>query len=414
MDIGIIGGGASGMILASKIKNNNVTLIEKNSKLGKKLLITGNGKCNFTNDDFSDLSLIYNNEFALKLVKRFDNKSFINFFNEIGIEEKKEVHRGITYYYPNSNKSTSVYYNLIDKINDNKVNIKLNSEVKDIKFDNNKFVVIVNDGDNLVFDKIVIATGGKSYSITGSDGFGYSLAKLFNHNIVEPLPALCGLKYSDNDLKDLKGVRIDAIVNAWDEVNGSLCFLAKEEGEIQFNDYGVSGIPVMNLSRIVNRKIFEKHKIVLFLNISNNFAPNIKKATESMVFKLNDRKKNIFYKKASDFLCGYVPDELARVILSRSKVKFDNCVSEITDENIKLIAKNLLNFRIDVKGYTDFNNAQVTIGGVDTSEINEVNLESKLQKGLYFIGEVLDIDGRCGGYNLQLAYATASIVADNI
>ena len=172
MRIGIIGGGASGMMLAAQLKNRDVTIIERNNKLGKKLLLTGNGKCNFTNYNFTDLNHKYNNDFAISIYNKFDNISCIDFFADIGVVSKVETHKGINYIYPNSNKSLSVYYCLIDRIINNGVKILYNSLVKDVKYIDNKFILTLDDNKKLEFDKIVLATGGKSYSNTGSDGFG--------------------------------------------------------------------------------------------------------------------------------------------------------------------------------------------------------------------------------------------------
>ena len=409
MNIGIIGGGASGMILASKLKNKTVTLIERNSKLGKKLLLTGNGKCNYTNADFTNLENIYNNNFAKQVYSKYDNNSFIKYFEDIGIVSKYETHRGIKYVYPNSNKSTSVVYNLLDKIISNNVDIKYNSCVKKILNKIEKFEVILENGEKFTFDKLVIACGGNSYKNTGSDGLGYSLSKSLGHRIISIYPALCALKYSDNDLKKVKGVRVDARLNF--ETN-DLKF--EEIGEIQFTDFGISGVPILNLSRIISKHINDGNTVCINLDFYyNDEYSNYNEHINNLVNKLIERKNQITYKSISDFLCGFLPDEINEVILKRSNISSNNIVN-LSEKEIIHIAENIINFKIDIVATASFDNAQITIGGVDTSEINQDTLESKIVKNLYFTGEILDIDGKCGGYNLQLAYSTASIVADSI
>lgn len=403
MDIAIIGGGASGMMLASKLKNKKVTLFEKNAKLGKKLLLTGNGKCNFTNMDFENLNEIYNSDFAKNIYRKYDNISFINYFKELGIVPKVEVHKGIKYLYPNSNKATSVYYNLLDKIKDNKIDIVLNANIESILYKNNKYILETADKE-FEFDKVVISTGGKSYKNTGSNGSGYILAKSLGHSIKPTFPGLCALKTENKDLKDLKGIRVDGRVIAdFDNIH------FEEVGEIQFTEFGISGIPIMNLSRKVSPYLSKSIEIRLDFSVALNDS-----ISETDIEKyLIDRKNKVYYKDMKDFLCGFLPDELCDIIIKRSKVVSKDLAS-LNEKETNVLANNIVNFNIIINGTADFNNAQITVGGVDTNEVNEDTLESKLVRNLYFTGEVLDIDGKCGGYNLQLAYSTASIVADSL
>lgn len=404
MRVGIIGGGASGMILASKLKNKDVTILERNSKLGKKLLLTGNGKCNFTNMDFDDITNIYNNNFAINVFRKYDNCSFIEYFKEIGIVPKVEVHKVIRYLYPNSNKSTSVYYNLLDRIVSNGVKIEYDSCVKDIQVKGDEFIVTCESLKTYVFDKLVLSTGGKSYKNTGSDGKGYELAKILGHNIKNVYPGLCALKFEDKDLKNLKGIRVEVKISVHNDIVDF-----DEIGEIQFTEFGLSGIPVMNLSSKLSGHLSKT------IQINLNFAIMIDKDIniEELVDYLKERQKSLTYKKVEDFLCGFLSNELGEVIIARSNVRSKN-TNELSEEDIKSIANNIINFKIGISGTADFDNAQITIGGVDVDEISPNTLESKLIKNLYFTGEIIDIDGRCGGYNLQLAYSTASIVADSI
>ncbi|MBR1844960.1 MAG: aminoacetone oxidase family FAD-binding enzyme [Lachnospiraceae bacterium] len=429
MNIGIIGGGASGMMLASLIKTKDkVTLIDANAKLGKKLLLTGNGKCNFTADDFTDLHNIYNNDFARAIYKRYDRDSFLSFMKNIGIEPKLEWHKGRGYYYPNSNKSTSVYYALLDKIKANGVNIVYNAKVINIESDNNKKTsdndknatnyIVETETDRYVFDKIVIATGGMSYKNTGSDGSVYKILEILKHRVVKPLPGLVGFAHNDHDLKGLKGVRVDAkvIATIYDK-DSKILKEYIETGEVQFNENYISGIPMMDMSRYINRYIDDGYKVELRLNLYNR---------EDLYDYLVKRRENLYYKKAQDFLCGLLPDELANVIIKRTQNEMHNdtsnrrgelCepeVENLTNGFLKSLVKYITNFKIGNISLGNFDNAQVTLGGVDINEVNVDTLESKIYKGMYFTGEVLDIDGRCGGYNLQLAYSTAVLVSHSL
>ena len=408
MRVGIIGGGASAMILASKLKKIDVTIIERNSKLGKKLLLTGNGKCNYTNLDFDDLGSIYNNYFALNVYKKYDNSSFIDYFKELGIVPKVEIHKGIHYVYPNSNKSTSVYYCLLDKIIVNKVKILYDKKVVDVKCNNKVFSVVCSDNAVYEFDKIVLATGGASYSKTGSDGIGYEIAKKLGHKITNIIPGLCALNYNflvKNVFLNGK-CRVNATVS-YNDIDSKFI----ESGELQFNEDTISGIPVLNLSSKVGRTLASKKNIELSIDFSDVLIDknDVEKYNKVKSFLL-DRKNNTDYRRIEDFLCGYLPEEINEVIFKLAKLEGKK-ISELTEPDINRLADIILNFKINISYKNDFENAQITLGGVDTSQVYNETLESKLVKGLYFTGEILDIDGKCGGYNLQLAYSTASLVA---
>ena len=411
MRIGIIGGGASGMILASKLKNKDVTIIEKNNKLGKKLLLTGNGKCNFTNMDFSCVTEIYNNEFAVNCFKKYDNISFINYFKSLGIVPKIETHKNRDYVYPNTNKSSSVYYCLYDKIISNNTKILYNTCAYDIRIEDNIFLIDIGNDQTLKFDKLVISTGGCSYKNTGSDGSFFSVIKNIGHKVTDLHPGLCPLSYK-NKLDFKNSFRVNALLYVLNNEK----IIYKEFGEIQFNEKSISGIPILNIS---NKTHLNKSLSKIYLDFSYNLLSdnddNINTANRinELINILTLRKKELSYRKTIDFLNGFLPDELNEFIYKKCKIDKNN-VFELTDENIKNIAKEIICFEIDLSDDKSFENAQITLGGVDTNYINIDSLESKIIKGLYFTGEVLDIDGICGGYNLQLAYSTASIVADNI
>ncbi len=413
MRIGIIGGGASGMMLAAQVNNKDITIIERNNKLGKKLLLTGNGKCNFTNLNFNDLNNKYNNDFAINIYHQFDNISFIDFFNNIGVVSKVETHKGINYIYPNSNKASSVYYCLLDRINNNGVDVIYNSLVKNVKYIDEKFCIALDDDRNLVFDKLVLATGGKSYGNTGSDGIGYSIAKKLGHTIITPTPGLTSLKYNFSDNVELKlngKCRVNAKVS-YNSYKDNVFF--EEYGEIQFNDNTISGIPILNLSNKITRKLINSEAVHITIDFSSSLLYNYEQqliSKEIVKSTLNSRRQNTLYRNVRDFLCGYLPDEINEVVLKLSNLKKIR-VSELTDDDIDKLTNHIVKFNLTISEPPNFDNAQITLGGVNTEEIDVNTLESKIIKGLYFSGEVIDIDGICGGYNLQLAYSTASIIA---
>ena len=413
MRIGIIGGGASGMMLAAQVNYKDITIIERNNKLGKKLLLTGNGKCNFTNLNFNDLNKKYNNDFAINIYHQFDNISFIDFFNNIGVVSKVETHKGINYIYPNSNKASSVYYCLLDRINDNGVDVIYNSLVKNVKYIDEKFCIALDDDRNLVFDKLVLATGGKSYGNTGSDGIGYSIAKKLGHTIITPTPGLTSLKYNFSDNVELKlngKCRVNAKVS-YNSYKDNIFF--EEYGEIQFNDNTISGIPILNLSNKITRKLINSEEVPITIDFSSSLLYNYEKqliSKEIVKSILNSRRQNTLYRNVRDFLCGYLPDEINEVVLKLSNLKKIR-VSELTDDDVDKLTNHIVKLNLTISEPPNFDNAQITLGGVNTEEIDVNTLESKIVKGLYFSGEVIDIDGICGGYNLQLAYSTASIIA---
>ncbi len=436
MDIGIIGGGISGMILASKLNKHKVTILESNNRLGKKLLLTGNGKCNYTNMNFDNLDYIYNCKLAKELYNKYDNASFISYLYKLGIVPKIEVHKNIKYVYPNSNKATSVYYALYDKIISNNVKIKCDELVDKVYKENGKF--IVNAKNDYIFDKLVFATGGITYIKNECASTALSCIKSLGHTIVELSPGLTPINYSIKDVNlnkfDFNGFRIDAEVNYIDSEK-----VYSEYGEIQFTKVNLSGIPILNMSNIISKPLnIYNENIVLHLDFSNAILNvihynkdvnnnetlyKIKSINEykenqknrlSVVFDiLINRKKELYYKNSQDFLCGFLPDELNQIIFSILKVKAKK-VNDLSSNDILEIAKNLIDFKVYAAKSLKLDNAQITIGGVNTNEVNRDTLESKIVDGLYIIGEALDINGICGGYNIQIAYSSALTVANSL
>lgn len=405
----VIGGGASGMVASiyAKRKGNEVILIDKNNNLGKKILITGNGKCNYWNRDISFKHYNSSDMDVLEKIITEDNKLEIeNFFGRLGIIPK--IKDG--YYYPFSNQATSIQTALILENELLGVKILNNEEVLSVK-KNDKCFEIVTSNRKMVVDKVILSTGSRACPKTGSDGLGYKIARSFGHTIIEPLPALVQLKLDAPFLKDWAGIRSDVKVSLYE--NGKL--LKSEVGEIQLTDYGVSGICVYQLSSLVSRGLYNSCKEEIEINFLNNL--NICGEDEFINF-FNERNKNVRDRNISQLLDGILNYKLINLILKICKIDrglFWNKIS--VDKKIEL-GKRLTRFRLNVCGTNSFDSAQVCSGGVKLSEINPNTMESLKIDGLYISGELLDVDGECGGFNLGFAWISGYLagisVGDNI
>lgn len=399
MNIYIIGGGASGVacaIEASKNPNNEITIIEKNDKLMKKLSITGNGSCNFTNDSFfsfeHETNLIYNNTFFRKIYKNFNQNKLLAYIKDLGIDYIYKEHYGSKYYYPFDKSARNLCFNLYDILISRKVNIIYNEEVIDIKIINNQYIITTNKNEYKA-EKLVVSTGGASYPKTGSDGKMFNILKDIGINIIEPIPSLTPLIFNDKKLSSLKGIRLEAEIRV--EVDNKECF--RDYGEIQFNENSVSGIPILNASSKIARLIKNKNSIKLIIDM----LPDIED-----ISYLTARQNQIKYKKAKDFMCGIVDSKIFNYIIDKNNIKFNNdrLVSDIYIKELSAIFNSLKNFEINIIDLAGFDIAQTTKGGVDIKSINDLTYESQQYKNLYFTGEVIDVDGICGGYNLSFAF----------
>lgn len=388
MKVVIIGGGASGLISGIYAsKNNDVTILEKNEKLGKKILVTGNGRCNYFN---SDMNIENYHSKNIELLNQIINKQNINeilsLFDKLGIIPN--IKDG--YYYPYSNQAVSIQNTLSKEVEN--LNIKLNTEVLSVEY-KDKFIIKTNNG-NYEADKLIVSTG----SNIGSNGIGYDIAKCFKHSIIDVKPALVGLVGKANYYKGWNGIRATV----------KLSYNKKEEtGEIQLTNYGISGICVMNLSSQILEEI-ENNNI---LNI--NFIPflNINSLEEFKEF-LNKRNNNLKNRNISELLDGFLNYKLVNILLKLSNINNQEKLRNI--KNIDMLYDNLTNFKFEVKESNGFNNAQTCSGGIPLTEINLSTMESLKQKNLYFTGELLDADGKCGGYNLAFAFITGFIAGSNL
>ena len=394
MKIGIIGGGASGLVAAIKAKNQNneVIIFERNKECGKKILATGNGKCNYWNDS---QSLFYYEsstpELLEYIINDYTEEKVLNLFNNLGIIPK--IKNG--YYYPFSNQASTIKNVLLDEIK--RLNIKVENEflVDNIELYNDKFIVVGNN-KKIIVDKLILSTGSLAAPKTGSDGMGLKFLKQFGHNIIKPLPALVQLISDGSYLKDWNGIRTDVEVSLYE--NGT--FIKSQIGEIQLTNYGVSGICIFNLSNYVARGLDNGNDELISINFMP-FLSDIERAIEWFNEKTLVTNKNI-----NDLLNSVLNNKLADVILKESKVNINKKFNELTDFEQQKIIDNCISFKVNIKGTKTFEEAQVASGGVLLSEINLETMESKLIKNLYITGELLDITGECGGYNLGIAWRT--------
>lgn len=397
-DIVIIGGGVSGIVSAIKSFNgrNRITILERNDKCLKKLLLTGNGRCNYFNDDTSISNYHSMREDLLDKVINSDNMSrVIDFYNELGIIPK--IKNG--YYYPFSNQASTVRDALMFEVMKLGISIKYNYLVEKIERSNNKFII----NDSIVCDKVIIATGSCSYPKTGSDGMGYDFLRKFGHNIIKPLPALVQLNSDFKYCRELSGIRSDVILSLYEDDE----FISSSVGEVQLTDYGISGICTFNLSHFVTRGLDVGKKEVIKVNFLPFIKDNYMEWFNTYSNKHND--KNIYM-----LLCNILNYKLVKVILKVCSIDNETYYNELDYNSRSLLIDNLTNFKFNIVSTKDFNFSQVCNGGVSLDEVNLSTFESLIVDGLYITGEVLDINGNCGGYNLICAVISGILVGDDL
>ena len=397
-DIVIIGGGVSGIVSAIKSFNgrNRITILERNDKCLKKLLLTGNGRCNYFNDDTSISNYHSMREDLLDKVINNDNMSrVLDFYNELGIIPK--IKNG--YYYPFSNQASTVRDALLFEVMKLGISIKYNYLVEKIEHSNNKFII----NDSVVCDKVIIATGSCSYPKTGSDGMGYDFLRKFGHNIIKPLPALVQLNSDFKYCRELSGIRSDVILSLYEDDE----FISSSVGEVQLTDYGISGICTFNLSHFVTRGLDVGRKEVIKVNFLPFIKDNYMEWFNTYSNKHND--KNIYM-----LLCNILNYKLVKVILKVCSIDNETYYNELDYNSRSLLIDNLTNFKFNIVSTKDFNFSQVCNGGVSLDEVNLSTFESLIVDGLYITGEVLDINGNCGGYNLICAVISGILVGDDL
>lgn len=394
MEIAIVGAGASGCVAAIILASRGykVYLLERKDRILKKVLVTGNGTCNFTN-----INATYDNYFSIgnkiskEIFEKYSYKDVIEFFESLGILHKVESRGRV---YPNSLQAASIVDALRFKIDSlNNIDLRLNFEVSKIRKKGFKFNISNNEDIVLSVDKVVIATGGISYPQLGSNGSGYELAKKMGHNVSKLYPVLAQLKTDKEYVKGLEGVRIKTKLKVYFKDK----FLREDENELIFTQYGISGTVIFNMSYLT--ALYGMENIYFHFD----FLPEY--SEEKIVKILRDIRKNIGYSLVENFLNGLINKKLGIFLIKKIGIeKLNTKINKISDEEILSLAKILKKYVIKAYDTTGFSNAQVTAGGILNTEINNYTLESLIVKDLYFIGEVLDVFGDCGGYNLNWCF----------
>lgn len=414
MKVVVVGGGASGMLAAitAAKENNEVILLEKTSSLGNKLKITGKGRCNLTFDgDEEDFrkNIVSNYKFMYSSFSNFSNYDVIQYFNNIGIPTK--VERGGRVF-PVSDKATDIVNALQKELKKYNVKVILNANVVKLIIQNTKIIgVKLSDGRIINLDKCVIATGGKSYSSTGSNGDGYVLLKEVGHSVTNIFPALVPLKSNDAICKNLQGLSLKNIsINLIDKTNNKLIY--SDFGEMMFSHFGVTGPVILSSSSRLNKvkDVYNKLKnnnIKLVIDLKPALTAEV---LDKRIIRDFEKYTNKEFKNALNDL---LPQKLIPEVIKLSKIDENIKVHQITKEMRENLVKVIKNIEVIINDFMPIDMAIVTSGGINVKEVNPKTMESKIVKDLYIVGELLDLDAYTGGYNLQIAFSTGVAAGKN-
>ena len=392
-EIAIIGGGAAGFVAAitAAKSGKKVVILERKERVLKKVLVTGNGRCNMTNVK-ADITHYFGKNIDLieNILNSFTPKDTMEFFNELGIicneEERGKV-------YPLSGQAASIVDAL--RFEAEKLGIVTETEfyVRKVEKDGFKFKIYSEDKRKIEANRVILATGGQSYPELGSNGSGYEIAKELGHSVTKLSPSIVQLKTEKYQVKGLQGIKLDTAVTAYGD-NKKICTY---NGELLFTDYGISGNVVFNISFVMP----------LYKNVEFEIDFMKKFDYNELYDILKKRKEILGHLTMEQYFNGMINKKLGQFLAKMSGIeKLSKPVNTLSDDEIRNLCNVLKKYRINVLETTGFKNAQVTAGGVPLDEINTETLESKKVKGLYFAGEVLDVYGECGGYNLQWAWAS--------
>ena len=407
MKVVVIGGGPAGMVSAiSAARNKNeVVLLEKNNSLGRKLLITGKGRCNITSSlDMNDFisNIPGNGRFLFSVFQSFTNNDIIDLLRKNGVEVKEERGNRI---FPLSDKAEDVLNALIKEMKRNNVTIKTNSKVTKILVKESKVTgVELENGERLVADKVILATGGKSYPVTGSNGDGYILASALGHTIKPVRGSLVPLETERELVSKLQGLSLRNVkITIKDIQNNKIIY--NDFGEMLFTHFGVSGPTILSSSAHLLRyknidELLKNKKIKLFIDLKPALTHE---QLDLRIRRDFEQEKNKCFKNSLDKL---LPQKMIPVIIKLSNIDSNKKVNEVTKEERIKIVELLKNFQITITDFRPVEEAIVTAGGINIKEINPKTMESKIVDGLYFAGEIIDVDAYTGGFNLQIAYST--------
>ena len=401
--IAIIGGGPAGILAAgiAGSHNKNITLFEKNERLGKKMFITGKGRCNITNASPIEVffeNIVSNKHFLYSSLYSFTNEDIMDLLSGLGLSMKVERGNRV---FPSSNKSSDVVKTLTKFLNNNNVDIRLNSKISNIRKLSDKFIISVNNED-MTFNKLVLATGGKSYPATGSTGDGYIFAKELGHTITNLNPSLVPMEIYGDWHKDLRGL---SLRNVELSARNNNKLIHKEFGEMIFTHYGISGPIVLSMSTYMHKN---KNNISLALDLKP--ALDMEKLDSRLIRDFD----SYINKQVKNALFDLLPKKLIPWVIKQSKIDPEKPVNQVSINDRNALINSIKTFELQFKSFRPIEEAIITSGGVSTDEINPSTMESKIVPNLYFAGEIIDVDALTGGYNLQIAYSTGYLAGINI
>ena len=400
--VAVIGGGAAGLTAAiwAARSGASAVILEHTDRVGKKILSTGNGRCNLTNSKME--ASCYRSgdpQFPMEAISQFGWKDTLRWFSSMGLLCRCRME---SYYYPMSDQASAVLDCLRMECSRLGITIRTGIQperIRRMREGRRSFYEIMTDQGEVRADAVILACGSKAAPNTGSDGSGYELAKSLGHRIIKPLPALVQLRCQGNHYRQLAGIRTEADLRLL--VNDREMW--RERGELQITDYGISGIPVFQLSRFAARGMDEGKKVRVMID----FLPFMDKK-ESRIF-LEQRFAEFGDRNGEDFLTGVLHKKLAAVLLKMAGIRLDQPVSSASIRQREHLLQAIKEYEALVSSVNPFANAQVCCGGVDVREVDPSTMESRLMGDIYFAGEILDVDGICGGYNLQWAWSSGKV-----
>ena len=395
-EIMVIGGGPSGMMAAitAARSGEKVTLLEKNDRVGKKILVTGNGRCNFTNDSVSEINFHGRNPaFVRSALSQFDVPSTLSFFQNLGIELYQDESGRI---FPYSQQAGSILDALRMEMENLGIPVIPNTDIGTILPEKGFLTVFSRSGAEFSGKSVILASGGKARPDLGSNGSGLKLAESLNHPVIEPFPSLVQLKLESPFHKAMEGMKWEGIVTVYS--NGEKTAQAK--GDFLFTDYGISGLAVLAVSRKAVESMLKKKRTEIGLDL----VPEISR--DEIIKKLRSRVELFSGRTLESFFTGWMNKRIGQTLLKSTGLKLSQFAQELNSPEMAAIASAMKDWRFSVSGDSGWTGAQVCAGGVATESVNPETMESRIVKGLYFAGEILDIDGDSGGYNLQWAWSS--------
>ena len=411
----VVGGGPAGMMAAitAAENGNDVTIIEKMPQFGKKLLITGKGRCNITSSLYMSEFIKNtpgNGKFLYSAFQNYTNQDIISFLKKQGLEVKEERGNRI---FPATDKSVDVLNCFKKKIDELKIKYKLNTKVEKILIKSNEVLAVRTDSEIIQTDKIILATGGKSYPLTGSTGDGYKIAKDIGHTIVTIKPSLVPMEVYEKEMcKKLQGLSLRNVgIKIIDNDRKKMIY--EDFGEMIFTHFGISGPTILSGSaHLVKYKDIDYLLKKKYVEIKIDLKPALtEEQLDDRILRDFSLEKNKIFKNSLDNL---LPQKMIPVMIELTKIDENKKVNEVTREERKKLVQLLKNFTITIMDFRPVEEAIITCGGISTKEIDPKTMESKIIKGLYFAGEIIDVDSYTGGFNLQIAYSTGYTAGMNV